>query len=151
MRRVVVTGLGLVTPLACGVEETWSRLIASKSGARKLEGFETLDLVTKIGCQVPRGDGSNGTFNPDQWMDAKEQRRVDEFILFGMAAARQAVTLTILVPYDRGDVVALAHEHAHIVSEEHTNEGTRLVVRAGAQVAGRLEPYAEHRREPENA
>ena len=92
MRRVVVTGLGLVTPLACGVEETWSRLIASKSGARKLEGFETSDLVTKIGCQVPRGDGSNGTFNPDQWMDAKEQRRVDEFILFGMAAARQAVT-----------------------------------------------------------
>jgi 3-oxoacyl-(acyl-carrier-protein) synthase len=51
--------LGLVTPLACGVEETWSRLIASKSGARKLEGFETSDLATKIGCQVPRGDGSN--------------------------------------------------------------------------------------------
>jgi 3-oxoacyl-[acyl-carrier-protein] synthase II len=88
---VVVTGLGLVTPLACGVEETWARLLASKSGARKLEGFETLDLATKIGCQVPRGDGSNGTFNPDQWMDSKEQRRVDEFILFGMAAATQAV------------------------------------------------------------
>ena len=92
MRRVVVTGLGLVTPLACGVEETWSRLIASKSGARKLEGFETSDLATKIGCQVPRGDGSNGTFNPDQWMDPKEQRRVDEFIVMGMAAATQAVT-----------------------------------------------------------
>ena len=91
MRRVVVTGLGLVTPLACGVEESWSRLIASKSGARTLEGFEISDLTTKIGCQVPRGDGSNGTFNPDQWMDSKEQRRVDEFILFGMAAARQAV------------------------------------------------------------
>ncbi|HTT98896.1 MAG TPA: beta-ketoacyl-ACP synthase II [Rhizomicrobium sp.] len=92
MRRVVVTGLGLVTPLACGVEETWSRLIASKSGARKLEGFETSDLATKIGCQVPRGDGSNGTYNPDQWMDPKEQRRVDEFIVMGMAAATQAVT-----------------------------------------------------------
>jgi 3-oxoacyl-[acyl-carrier-protein] synthase II len=88
---VVVTGLGLVTPLACGVEETWSRLIASKSGAGKLEGFETSDLATKIGCQVPRGDGSNGTYNPDQWMDSKEQRRVDEFIVFGMAAATQAV------------------------------------------------------------
>jgi 3-oxoacyl-[acyl-carrier-protein] synthase II len=88
---VVVTGLGLVTPLACGVEESWSRLIAAKSGARKLEGFETSDLATKIGCQVPRGDGSSGTFNPDQWMDPKEQRRVDDFILFGMAAAKQAV------------------------------------------------------------
>jgi 3-oxoacyl-[acyl-carrier-protein] synthase II len=88
---VVVTGLGLVTPLACGVEETWSRLIASQSGAGKLEGFETSDLATKIGCQVPRGDGANGTFNPDQWMDPKEQRRVDEFIVFGMAAAAQAV------------------------------------------------------------
>jgi len=91
MRRVVVTGLGLVTPLACGVEESWSRLLASKSGAGKLVGIETSDLATKIGCQVPRGDGSNGTFNPDQWMDPKEQRRVDEFILFGMAAATQAV------------------------------------------------------------
>jgi len=61
-------------------------------------------------------------------------------------AARQAVTLTILVPYDRGDIVALAHDHTHIVSEEHTPEGTRLVVRAGSQAAGRLEPFAEHRR-----
>jgi len=91
MRRVVVTGLGLVTPLACGVEESWSRLIAAKSGAGKLERIETSDLTTKIGCQVPRGDGSNGTYNPDQWMDSKEQRRVDEFIVFGMAAATQAV------------------------------------------------------------
>jgi 3-oxoacyl-[acyl-carrier-protein] synthase II len=95
---VVVTGLGLVTPLACGVEESWSRLIASKSGARKLEGFETSDLATKIGCQVPRGDGSNGTFNPDQWMDPKEQRRVDDFILFGIAAAKQAVKDSGWVP-----------------------------------------------------
>src|SRR6201996_9195272 len=91
MRRVVVTGLGLVTPLACGVEETWSRLIAGKSGASKITSFDASDLATKIACSVPRGDGSNGTFNPDQWMDAKEQRRVDEFILFGIAAAKQAV------------------------------------------------------------
>ncbi|HEY5468197.1 MAG TPA: GTPase HflX [Coriobacteriia bacterium] len=61
-------------------------------------------------------------------------------------AARQAVTLTILVPYDRGDLVALAHEHTQIVSEEHTGEGTRMVVRASVQVAGRLEPFAQHRR-----
>ena len=103
MRRVVVTGLGLVTPLACGVEESWSRLIASESGARRLEGFETSDLATKIGCQVPRGDGSKGTFNPDQWMDPKEQRRVDDFILFGLAAAKQAVADSGWVPASEED------------------------------------------------
>jgi len=66
----------------------------------------------------------------------------------GAEAARQAITLTVLVPYDRGDIVAMAHEHAQIVTEEHVAEGTRLVVRAGPQVAGRLEPFAEHRRPP---
>jgi 3-oxoacyl-[acyl-carrier-protein] synthase II len=91
MRRVVVTGLGMVTPLACGVEETWSRLLEGRSGARKIESFDTSDLPTKIAAQVPRGDGTNGTFNPDQWFDPKEQRRVDEFITFGVAAAKQAV------------------------------------------------------------
>jgi 3-oxoacyl-[acyl-carrier-protein] synthase II len=91
MRRVVVTGLGLVTPLATGVEETWSRLVAGKSGARKITKFETSDLTTKIACDVPRGDGSDGTFNPDLWFDPKEQRRVDDFIIFGMGAAKQAV------------------------------------------------------------
>src|SRR5512135_1182116 len=91
MRRVVVTGIGLVTPLACGVEETWSRLLAGKSGARKITKFATDDLATKIACDVPRGDGSDGTFNPDQWVDPKEQRRMDDFIIFGLAAAKQAV------------------------------------------------------------
>jgi 3-oxoacyl-[acyl-carrier-protein] synthase II len=92
MRRVVVTGLGLVTPLACGVEETWSRLIAGQSGASPITKFKVDDLPTKIACQVPRGDGSDGSFNPDQWVDAKEQRRMDDFIIYGLAAARQAVT-----------------------------------------------------------
>ncbi len=92
MRRVVVTGLGLVTPLACGVEETWSRLIAGQSGASPITKFKVDDLPTKIACQVPRGDGSDGTFNPDQWVDAKEQRRMDDFIIYGLAAAKQAVT-----------------------------------------------------------
>jgi len=92
MRRVVVTGLGLVTPLACGVEETWSRLVAGKSGARPITRFKADDLATRIACQVPRGDGTDGTFNPDQWVDPKEQRRVDDFILFGLTAAQQAVT-----------------------------------------------------------
>ena len=92
MRRVVVTGLGLVTPLACGVEETWSRLLAGQSGASLITKFKVDDLATKIACQVPRGDGSDGTFNPDHWVDAKEQRRMDDFIIYGLAAAKQAVT-----------------------------------------------------------
>jgi len=91
MRRVVITGLGLVTPLACGVEETWTRLLAGQSGASLITKFRTDDLPTKIACQVPRGDGADGTFNPDQWVDPKEQRRMDDFIIYGLAAAKQAV------------------------------------------------------------
>src|SRR5471032_596346 len=98
MRRVVVTGLGLVTPLACGVEETWSRLLAGQSGASPITKFKVDDLATKIACQVPRGDGSDGTFNPDQWVDAKEQRRIDDFIIYGLAAAKQAVRDSGWVP-----------------------------------------------------
>jgi 3-oxoacyl-[acyl-carrier-protein] synthase II len=92
MRKVVVTGLGMVTPLACGVEETWARLIAGQSGARKITAFPTDDLATKIACSVPRGDGSDGSFNADQWLDPKEQRRVDEFITFALTAGQQAVS-----------------------------------------------------------
>src|SRR5262245_35170144 len=92
MRRVAITGLGLVTPLGCGVDTTWSRLIAGKSGAGAITRFKVDDLPCRIACDVPRGDGSDGTFNPDQWMDAKEQRRVDDFIIYGITAAQQAVT-----------------------------------------------------------
>lgn len=92
MRRVVITGLGLVTPLACGVEDSWSRLLAGQSGARPITKFKVDDLPARIACSVLRGDGTNGTFNPDQWLDPKEQRRVDDFIMFGLAAAQQAVT-----------------------------------------------------------
>ena len=91
MRRVVVTGLGMVTPLGCGVEATWQRLIAGESGCRRIEKFEVADLPAQIACQIPRGDGSNGTYNPDQWMEPKEQRKVDEFIVFAMCAATQAL------------------------------------------------------------
>jgi 3-oxoacyl-[acyl-carrier-protein] synthase II len=91
MRRVVVTGLGMVTPLACAVEPSWQRLIAGKSGARRIEAFDVSDLPAKIACQVPRGDGSDGTFNPDRWMEPKEQRKVDDFIIFAMGAAQQAL------------------------------------------------------------
>jgi 3-oxoacyl-[acyl-carrier-protein] synthase II len=91
LRRVVVTGLGLVTPLACGVEETWSRLLAGQSGARPITKFRVDDLPARIACDVPRGDGTDATFAPDAWVDPKEQRRMDDFILFGLTAAAQAV------------------------------------------------------------
>lgn len=91
MRRVVVTGLGMVTPLACGVEETWSRLLAGQSGAGTITRFDTTNVVTQYACEIPMGDGSDGTFNPDDWMEPKEQRKVDDFIIYGMAAAVQAV------------------------------------------------------------
>ena len=91
MRRVVVTGLGLVTPLACGVEETWSRILEGKNAAARVTNFEVEDIAAKIACQIPRGDGSDGTFNANDWMEPKEQRKVDDFIIYAMAAADQAL------------------------------------------------------------
>ena len=91
MRRVVITGLGLVSPLASGVELTWSRLLAGQSGARRVTEFDVEDLPCKIACRIPVGDGSDGTFNPDEWMEPKEQRKVDPFIIYAMAAADQAL------------------------------------------------------------
>ena len=91
MRRVVVTGMGMVTPLGCGVETTWRRLIAGESGASKIGRFEVSDIACKIACMIPHGDGSNGTYNPDQWMEPKEQRKVDKFIVYAMCAATQAL------------------------------------------------------------
>ena len=91
LRRVVVTGLGMVTPLACGVEASWKRLLKGESGARRIEKFDVSDLPAQIACQIPRGDGSNVTYNPDLWMEPKEQRKVDEFIVYGLCAARQAL------------------------------------------------------------
>jgi 3-oxoacyl-[acyl-carrier-protein] synthase II len=91
MRRVVVTGLGMVTPLGCGVEPTWQRLLAAESGIKRIEKFEVSDISSQIAGQIPLGDGSNGTFNPDQWMEPKEQRKVDDFIVYAMCAATQAL------------------------------------------------------------
>ena len=91
MRRVVVTGMGMLTPLGCGVEPTWTRLLKGESGAKKIDSFDVSDIACKIACVFPRGDGSNATYNPDQWMEPKEQRKVDEFIVFAMCAARQAL------------------------------------------------------------
>jgi len=91
MRRVVITGLGLVTPLACGVDATWGRILEGRSGARRVEEFQVDDITCQIAAFIPRGDGSNGTFNPDQWMEPKDQRKVDDFIIYAMAAADQAL------------------------------------------------------------
>jgi len=91
MRRVVVTGMGMVTPLGCGVEPTWARLVAGESGARKIDTFEVSDISCQIAGMIPYGDGANGTYNPDDWMEAKEQRKVDKFIVYAMCAAKQAL------------------------------------------------------------
>jgi 3-oxoacyl-[acyl-carrier-protein] synthase II len=91
MRRVVITGLGMVTPLACGVESTWRRLVKGESGVSRVERIDVSDLSARIAGQIPRGDGPDGTYNPDQWMEPKEQRKVDEFIVYAMCAAKQAL------------------------------------------------------------
>jgi 3-oxoacyl-[acyl-carrier-protein] synthase II len=106
MRRVVVTGLGMVTPLACGVELTWSRLLAGASGAGPITSFDCSDLPARIACSIPRGDGSDGTFNPDDWMEPKEQRKVDDFIVFAMAAAKQALIDASWKPESYEDQIA---------------------------------------------
>ena len=91
MRRVVVTGLGLVTPLASGLEKSWKRLIAGQSGAGSITRFNPVGLSAQVACEVPLGDGTNGTFNADDWMEPKNRKRVDDFILYGMAAADMAM------------------------------------------------------------
>ena len=101
MRRVVITGLGVVSPLACGVEATWARLLQGRSGAGTITLFDAGHLPTDYACEVPRGDGSDGSFNPEDWMDRKEIRKVDTFILFGVAAAQQAVDDAGWTPRDR--------------------------------------------------
>ncbi len=91
MRRVVVTGIGMVSPLGGDAETTWSRILAGDNAAEKVASFLVDDLPAKIACQIPFGDGENGTFNPDQWMEVKEQRKVDPFIVYAMSAATQAL------------------------------------------------------------
>jgi 3-oxoacyl-[acyl-carrier-protein] synthase II len=100
MRRVVVTGLGLVTPLADGVEESWKRILDCQSGAGPITVFDASNCVTQYACEVPLGDGTNGTFNADAYMAPKDQRKVDTFILFGMAAAQQAIEDSGWMPED---------------------------------------------------
>ncbi|AVW90754.1 MULTISPECIES: beta-ketoacyl-ACP synthase II [Roseobacteraceae] len=103
MRRVVVTGLGMVSPLACGVEETWTRLLAGESAGGTIQRFDASHLATDYACEVKIGDGTNGTFNPEDWMSNKERKKVDDFILFGIAAAEQALTDAGWKPEDEED------------------------------------------------
>jgi len=110
MRRVVVTGLGMVTPLGWGVETTWKALLAGKSGAGRITTFDPTDYACQIACEVPRVDGRGGggadiagSFDPDQVMSSKEQRRVDDFILYAMAAADEAVKDSGWTPESEND------------------------------------------------
>ncbi|BBK37022.1 3-oxoacyl-[acyl-carrier-protein] synthase 2 [Allostella sp. ATCC 35155] len=91
MRRVVVTGLGLVTPLGVGVEHNWKRLVAGESGLSAIQSFDVSDLPSKVAGQVPRGETASGLFHPDDWVSVKDQRKMDQFIIYALAAGVQAV------------------------------------------------------------
>src|ERR1700737_3055186 len=106
MRRVVVTGLGMVTPLGCGVEESWSNLLAGKSGAIRISEFPVEDLAAQIACVIPKGRKDEGKYHPDDWMEPKESRKVDPFIVYAIAAAEQALSDAGWKPASREDQVA---------------------------------------------
>jgi 3-oxoacyl-[acyl-carrier-protein] synthase II len=106
MRRVVVTGLGMVTPLGCGVQESWSNLLAGKSGAIRISEFPVADLAAQIACAIPRGKKDEGKYDPDDWMEPKESRKVDPFIVYAIAAAEQALTDAGWKPVSREDQIA---------------------------------------------
>ena len=91
MRRVVITGTGMVSPLGCGTEISWKRLLEGRSAARRVTGFEVDDLAAQIACEIPTDPSQEGAYNPDDWMEAKEQRKVDKFITYGVAAADMAL------------------------------------------------------------
>lgn len=91
MRRVVVTGLGLLSPFGYGAEHSWQQLLTARSAARRIAAFEVEDLACKIAHVIPRGDGSNHTFNPEAVLEPKELRKIGDFVLFGIAAADEAL------------------------------------------------------------
>ncbi len=100
MRRVVVTGMGLVTPLGCGAETVWSRLLEGRSGIGPITSFDVSDIPAKIGGQIQEGETSEGLFNPDDWISPKDRRRMDAFIIYGLSAAVQAVQDSGWTPED---------------------------------------------------
>ena len=108
MRRVVVTGIGLITPLGAGREHSWKEILAGKSGAGPITGFDATDFACRVACEVPRVDGRGGggpdipgSFDPDKVMSAKDRRRVDDFILYAIAAADEAVRDSGWMPEDQ--------------------------------------------------
>ena len=109
MRRVAVTGVGLVTPLACGTDASWSKLINGESGLGAITNFDVSDIPSKIAGQVPRSEDKNaraqGLFNPDDWVPTKEQRRMDTFIQYGMAATAHAVEDAGWTPEDEEPLI----------------------------------------------
>jgi len=105
MRRVVITGMGMVSPLADGVDESWKRLTAAESGIQRIEGIDVSDIKCQIAGQIKRGDGTNGTFNPDETSPPKDQRRVDDFITYAVAAATEAVRDSGWQPEEYEDLI----------------------------------------------
>ncbi|MCO5062991.1 MAG: beta-ketoacyl-ACP synthase II [Rhizobiaceae bacterium] len=91
MRRVVVTGMGLLSPYGVGVDHSWKELLSARSAARRVTEFEVEDLPCKIAHVIPRGDGSNNTFSPEAVLEPKELRKIGDFILYGIAAADEAL------------------------------------------------------------
>src|SRR5262245_51115793 len=124
MRRVVVTGLGMLTPLGCGVETTWRRILKGESGVSRVDRFNVSDLPATIAGQIPRGNGSDGTYNPDQWMEPKEQRKVDEFIVFAMCAAKQALDDAGWKPQSYEDQTASGRSEERRVGQEWRTRDT---------------------------
>ena len=90
MKRVVVTGLGLVTPLGCGVSYNWNNLLSGISGAKRITKFNPENYKCKVACEVPLGLAIDGRFNPEEWIEKKEIKKIDDFIQFSMAASDQA-------------------------------------------------------------
>ncbi|SLN45976.1 3-oxoacyl-[acyl-carrier-protein] synthase 2 [Roseovarius albus] len=129
MRRVVVTGLGLVTPLADGVEESWKRILDGQSGAGPITRFDASNVATKYACEVPLGDGSEGTFNADDYMAPKERRKVDDFILYGMAAAQQAVEDAGWTPEDEESLLRTGVMIGSGIGGLRSIEETTLIIR----------------------
>jgi 3-oxoacyl-[acyl-carrier-protein] synthase II len=129
MRRVVVTGLGLVTPLASGVEESWKRLLDGQSGAGTITRFDPQNVTTKYACQVPLGDGTDGTFNADDHMAPKERRKVDDFILYGLAAADQAVADAGWTPDDEESLLRTGVMLGSGIGGLQSIEQTTLLIR----------------------
>ncbi len=103
LRRVVVTGMGIVSPAGCGVEAAWANILAGKSGAKRIDEFQVDDISCQIAQRVPLGSSADGKYNPDEWMDVKDQRKVDPFIVYAMAAATQAIADAGVEPKTRED------------------------------------------------